>query len=153
MMYHPASWQHLSKLEMLQCHEVGYLLILAPPVSWGNIYLDLKSKSAHTKVVTEEVDCILWHSYAQIFFCKAVFLSDWHCSEWWKSGEHLIIQLCEPPTHRGNYHIHNTQHIKWNNLYWNTIFSLFPHKYQVIRCSLMNSWEWKWCFFLRPFFL
>lgn len=55
--------------------------ILAPHVSWGNIYLDLKSQSVHTKVVTEEAGHFFWHSYGQIFFCKAISLLDWHDSE------------------------------------------------------------------------
>lgn len=50
-------------------------------MAWGNIYLDLKSKSVYTKVVTEKVDYFFWHSYAQIFSCKTISLLDWHDSE------------------------------------------------------------------------
>lgn len=83
----------------------SHAAVLTLHVSWGNIYLDLKSKSDHTKIVTEEEDYFFWDSYAQIFFCKVISLLDCHDIEQWKSEEHLIIQPCGPHTHRGNYHL------------------------------------------------
>lgn len=117
-------------LRCLQYHEVGYLLILSPTyvlkqyLSGFNIKISLHQSSYRGSRLS------LQAQLCSDFLLQGHFLLRlaWHWMvKKWRASHYMTLWVTHTPRKWSCNAVHNIQHVKWNNLYWNTFFFPFFH--------------------------